>query len=401
LALAKKDDLPLSAWVVLVNHKGRIESAEPVTTAKTERKRNGVDTMDPNACFERWANAIARDDDDAEAAEAAEDLIRWINRGGFEPRLWKQDPALRRIFVRWVQKSMTPREDNPRKKAAKADEGAKADESKSETRGKAKAAMPEEDFSKLVAALKKFGATVLKNKPKSFSKSDAVMGIVLASDLDRKEVLKAVRKALPPPKKAPPTEEEKAARLAKRVASCERLLAGRSGGTPAEPAAPAGVEDIKIPVPKRGRGRPRKERTEPEAPKRPRGRPRKDRSGEGGYDRVKIPVPAAPKAPKAPKAKKAKAAKAAKAKRDYSGVKIPVPKAPKTSRKPAKAATVAAPTIEVEVKPSGSTVVEITPPVAPVAPVAAPVVAPARTAEEIARDREEIMAAIRAAMAGG
>lgn len=40
--------------------------------------------MDPNAALERWHKAL-RDHDRTEALDAAEALLGWLERGGFEP----------------------------------------------------------------------------------------------------------------------------------------------------------------------------------------------------------------------------------------------------------------------------------------------------------------------------
>lgn len=53
--------------------------------------------MDPNACWERWKDAV-RDSDVLEATYAWEDLHRWLTRGGFEPS-W--DDMERAEFVAW------------------------------------------------------------------------------------------------------------------------------------------------------------------------------------------------------------------------------------------------------------------------------------------------------------
>jgi hypothetical protein len=51
--------------------------------------------MDPNACLERWRNAVARGDR-REAQEARVDLQSWLTRGGFEPE-WR-NPRERNFF---------------------------------------------------------------------------------------------------------------------------------------------------------------------------------------------------------------------------------------------------------------------------------------------------------------
>lgn len=43
--------------------------------------------MDPQACLQRFIDALAEKDTD-EARDAHADLIEWIERGGFEP-LWE------------------------------------------------------------------------------------------------------------------------------------------------------------------------------------------------------------------------------------------------------------------------------------------------------------------------
>lgn len=54
--------------------------------------------MDPNACFDRWKFAVARGDAD-EARDAADDLLGWLARGGFEP---KWTPEMRAHFMTYV-----------------------------------------------------------------------------------------------------------------------------------------------------------------------------------------------------------------------------------------------------------------------------------------------------------
>lgn len=49
--------------------------------------------MDPNACLERWRDAM-EDGDRSEARHAASDLRRWINGGGFEPE-WRDGERAR------------------------------------------------------------------------------------------------------------------------------------------------------------------------------------------------------------------------------------------------------------------------------------------------------------------
>jgi len=41
--------------------------------------------MDPDAAYARWKQAV-RDGDREEAADAHDDLVQWLHRGGFEPR---------------------------------------------------------------------------------------------------------------------------------------------------------------------------------------------------------------------------------------------------------------------------------------------------------------------------
>ena len=54
--------------------------------------------MDPNACFESFLDAISEHDID-EAKYTKEDLISWLNRGGFEPN-WS--PEQKKHFLSWA-----------------------------------------------------------------------------------------------------------------------------------------------------------------------------------------------------------------------------------------------------------------------------------------------------------
>lgn len=56
--------------------------------------------MDPQACFDRWLRAIAKNEIE-EAQEAAEDLRTWLRMGGFKPPSWVGDPDQERIFNEW------------------------------------------------------------------------------------------------------------------------------------------------------------------------------------------------------------------------------------------------------------------------------------------------------------
>jgi len=59
--------------------------------------------MDPDACLERWAFAVADGDND-EASKAWRDLARWLRNGGFEPSAWKgpKGEKARHEFRSWV-----------------------------------------------------------------------------------------------------------------------------------------------------------------------------------------------------------------------------------------------------------------------------------------------------------
>ena len=48
--------------------------------------------MDPDATYERWRRA-ARTGNDQAAADAHSDLMKWLNRGGFEPRWTEKQRA--------------------------------------------------------------------------------------------------------------------------------------------------------------------------------------------------------------------------------------------------------------------------------------------------------------------
>jgi hypothetical protein len=54
--------------------------------------------MDPDATWDRWRRAV-RDGDQEEAEEAHRDLMRWLQRGGFEPR-WTEKQQL--AFYNWA-----------------------------------------------------------------------------------------------------------------------------------------------------------------------------------------------------------------------------------------------------------------------------------------------------------
>jgi hypothetical protein len=54
--------------------------------------------MVPNACFESLLDAISENDID-EAKYTKEDLISWLNRGGFEPN-WSIEQ--KKHFLSWV-----------------------------------------------------------------------------------------------------------------------------------------------------------------------------------------------------------------------------------------------------------------------------------------------------------
>ena len=45
--------------------------------------------MDPDACLQRWRNAVANDENET-AKWCKIDLVRWIKNGGFEPE-WAND----------------------------------------------------------------------------------------------------------------------------------------------------------------------------------------------------------------------------------------------------------------------------------------------------------------------
>jgi hypothetical protein len=55
--------------------------------------------VDPDATWDRWRRAV-RDGDQEEAEEAHRDLMRWLQRGGFEPR-WTEKQQL--AFYNWAE----------------------------------------------------------------------------------------------------------------------------------------------------------------------------------------------------------------------------------------------------------------------------------------------------------
>lgn len=55
--------------------------------------------MDPNACLQRFVDAIA-DGDFAEARDAQSDLLGWLARGGFAPD-WGGHGWTRETFESW------------------------------------------------------------------------------------------------------------------------------------------------------------------------------------------------------------------------------------------------------------------------------------------------------------
>jgi hypothetical protein len=51
--------------------------------------------MDPDACFDRWVDAITDGDADIDdAIEAATDLVSWLDRGGFVPERAIEKPMM-------------------------------------------------------------------------------------------------------------------------------------------------------------------------------------------------------------------------------------------------------------------------------------------------------------------
>lgn len=57
--------------------------------------------MDPTAAYRRWSTG----DDLSEMKEAAEDLIEWLNRGGFQPK-WTAEQ--KRHFLEWSRRNKVP-----------------------------------------------------------------------------------------------------------------------------------------------------------------------------------------------------------------------------------------------------------------------------------------------------
>jgi hypothetical protein len=54
--------------------------------------------MDPNTAYENWCLAVT-DNDRYGAVEAAEALMGWLERGGFEPEGWTEEQ--RSTFAAW------------------------------------------------------------------------------------------------------------------------------------------------------------------------------------------------------------------------------------------------------------------------------------------------------------
>lgn len=56
--------------------------------------------MDPNATLRLWATALA-ENDLAMAQDMARDLVGWLEKGGFRPKMWATYPEAEAMFIGW------------------------------------------------------------------------------------------------------------------------------------------------------------------------------------------------------------------------------------------------------------------------------------------------------------